>query len=66
MPKDPLFGQDGAEHPRTYNDVCIALLARQIGATVVKREVAHIGQIAEVIHFQLTDVEDPSRQEKKS
>jgi predicted nucleic acid-binding protein len=52
------LGKMDPKNPRTYNDVCIALLARQIGATVVTRDVGHFGQIAEVIAFYFRDVED--------
>jgi predicted nucleic acid-binding protein len=38
--------------PRLYNDVCIALLARQIGATVVTTNPADFEQIARFVDFR--------------
>lgn len=40
------------KQPRIYNDVCIALLARQIGATVLTRNLADFTSIGEVIDFK--------------
>ena len=41
---------------RGYSDVCIALLARQIGATVVTRDVDDFRKINKVIDFRFRDV----------
>ena len=43
-------------HPRIYNDVCIALLARQIGATVVTLNASDFAQIKRVVDFRLRNV----------
>ncbi|MBW2351919.1 MAG: hypothetical protein JRF51_01675 [Deltaproteobacteria bacterium] len=40
-------------HPRIYNDVCIALLARQIGATVVTVNTSNFEKIRTVVDFRL-------------
>ena len=42
--------------PGAYNDVCIALLARQIGATLVTRNTDDFKRIREVIDFRFRDV----------
>jgi predicted nucleic acid-binding protein len=42
--------------PSAYNDVCIALLARQIGATVVTRDTDDFSRIRQVIDFRFRDV----------
>lgn len=42
--------------PSAYNDVCIALLARQIGATVVTRDTDDFRRIRQVIDFRFRDV----------
>lgn len=39
------------KQPRIYNDVCIALLARQIGAVVVTKNIADFAEIGKVIDF---------------
>jgi predicted nucleic acid-binding protein len=44
------------KNPRDYNDVCIALLSRQIGATVITRNVEDFKRINEVIDFSFRDV----------
>jgi len=44
------------KHPRGYNDVCIALLARQIGATVVTRDIDHFNKIKKFIDISFRDV----------
>jgi len=43
-------------HPRIYNDVCIALLARQIGATVVTLNASDFAEIQTVVDFRLRNV----------
>ena len=42
--------------PRDYNDVCIALLARQIGATVVTCNYSDFESIRRVIDFEFREV----------
>ena len=49
-------GKLDPKNPRQYNDVCIALLARQIGATVVTRDISHFKNIQKVIDFRYRDV----------
>lgn len=44
------------KQPRIYNDVCIALLARQAGATVVTKNTADFEIIREVIDFRFREV----------
>ena len=44
-------GKLDPKNPRQYNDVCIALLARQIGATVVTADLIDFQQIQKVIDF---------------
>ncbi len=43
-------------NPRQYNDVCIALLARQIGATVVTLDISDFKKIQKVVDFRIRDV----------
>jgi predicted nucleic acid-binding protein len=43
-------------NPRQYNDVCIALLARQIGATVITRDISDFKAIRRVVAFRFRDV----------
>ena len=43
-------------HPRIYNDVCIALLARQIGGTVVTLNASDFAEIQRVVDFRLRNV----------
>jgi predicted nucleic acid-binding protein len=43
-------------NPRIYNDVCIALLARQIGATVVTVNIADFAEIHQVVDFRFRGV----------
>lgn len=50
------FGKPDPKNPRGYSDVCIALLARQIGATVVTRDVDDFRKINKVIDFRFRDV----------
>ena len=49
-------GKLDPKNPRDYNDVCIALLARQIGATVITRNVDAFERINEAIDFNFRDV----------
>jgi len=49
-------GKLDPNNPRGYNDVCIALLARQIGATVISRNVDDFKRIDEVIDFNFRDI----------
>ena len=39
-------------HPKIYNDVCIALLTRQIGATLVTKNIKDFTVIREIIKFK--------------
>ena len=43
-------------NPRIYNDVCIALLARQIGATLVTVNISDFEQIHGVVDFMFRKV----------
>ena len=43
-------------NPRIYNDVCIALLARQIGAIVVTTNISDFEKINQVIDFKSRQV----------
>jgi len=43
-------------NPRQYIDVCIALLAGQIGATVVTLDISHFKRIQNVADFRFRDV----------
>ena len=49
-------GKLDPKNPSDYNDVCIALLARQIGATVITRNVDDFKRINEAIGFNFRDV----------
>jgi predicted nucleic acid-binding protein len=42
--------------PRIYNDVCIALLARQIGAIVVTTNISDFENIHQVVDFKFRQV----------
>lgn len=44
------------KQPRHYNDVCIAMLARQIGATVVTTDVQDFQRIQDIVGFRLRTV----------
>jgi len=46
-------------YPRIYNDVSIALLARQIGATVVTVNISDLEEIHQVIDFRFRKVMEP-------
>ena len=45
-------GKLDPKNPRSYNDICIALLARQIGAAVVTRDVDDFKKIKKIVDFQ--------------
>ncbi|MFZ0448836.1 MAG: hypothetical protein WAL98_06300 [Desulfatiglandaceae bacterium] len=47
-------------HLRIYNDVSIALLARQIGATVVTGNISNFKEIHKVVDFRFRDVNQRS------
>jgi predicted nucleic acid-binding protein len=49
-------GKLDPRNPGQYNDVCIALLARQIGATVVTRDINDFKRIQSVVDFRYRDV----------
>ena len=49
-------GKLDPSNPRRYNDVCIALLARQIGATVVTQDISDFKEIQKVVDFRFRDV----------
>ena len=49
-------GELDPRNPRQYNDVCIALLARQIGATVVTRDINDFKRIQSAVDFRYRDV----------
>jgi predicted nucleic acid-binding protein len=50
------IGKLDPANPRQYNDVCIAFLARQIGATVVTRDIHDFKRIRRVVAFRFRDV----------
>jgi predicted nucleic acid-binding protein len=50
------LGKLDPANPRQYNDVCIALLARQIGATVVTQDINDFMKIGRVVDFRFRDV----------
>jgi len=49
-------GKMDPRNPRQYNDVCIALLAGQIGATVVTLDISDFKRIQSVVDFRFRDV----------
>lgn len=49
-------GKLDPSNPGQYNDVCIALLARQIGATVVTLDISDFKRIQKVVDFRYRDV----------
>jgi predicted nucleic acid-binding protein len=49
-------GRLDPSNPRIYNDVCIALLARQIGATVVTLNISDFEKIQQVVDFRFRKV----------
>ena len=50
------IGKLDPKNPRQYSDVCIAMLARQIGATVVTRDIDDFKRIRSVVDFRFRDV----------
>jgi len=50
------IGKLDPKKPGQHNDVCIALLARQIGATVVTRNINDFKKIRSVVDFRFRDV----------
>lgn len=50
------IGKVDPRNPRQYNDVSIALLARQIGATVVTRDISDFKRIRNVVDFRFRNV----------
>ena len=49
-------GRLDPKQPRHYNDVCIAMLARQIGATVITTDIEDFRRIHNVIDFRFRHV----------
>jgi predicted nucleic acid-binding protein len=49
-------GKLNPAHPHIYNDACIALLARQIGATVVTENGSDFETIRTVVDFRFREV----------
>ena len=49
-------GKMDPKNPGHYNDVCIALLARQIGATVVTLDISDFKRIQSAVDFRCRDV----------
>jgi predicted nucleic acid-binding protein len=49
-------GKLNPQHPRIYNDVCIALLSRQIGATLVTGDINDFEKIRKAIDFNFREV----------
>jgi predicted nucleic acid-binding protein len=49
-------GQLDPKQPRHYNDICIAMLARQTGATVVTTDIEDFQRIHNVIDFRFRHV----------
>ena len=45
-------GRLNPKYPKHYNDVCIALLSRQIGATLLTRNIQDFQAIQEVVDFK--------------
>jgi predicted nucleic acid-binding protein len=52
-------GKIDPKQPRIYNDVCIAALARQIGASVVTTNMRDFEEINRVIDFNFRSVSKP-------
>ncbi|CAB1061883.1 hypothetical protein D1BOALGB6SA_6658 [Olavius sp. associated proteobacterium Delta 1] len=48
-------GKLDPKNPRLYNDVCIALLAGQIGATVVTLDISDFKRIQSVVDFKFRE-----------
>jgi len=49
-------GKLDPKNPRLYNDVCIALLAGQIGATLVTLDIRDYKRIQSVVDFKFRDI----------
>jgi len=49
-------GRLDSSNPRIYNDVYIALLARQIGATVVTTNISDFEKIHQVVNFRFRKI----------
>ena len=49
-------GQLDPGNPRQYNDVCIALLASQIGATVLTLDIRDFSRIQRVVDFRFRGI----------
>ncbi len=49
-------GKMDPRNPKQYNDVCIALLAGQVGATVVTLDISDFKRIQSVVDFRFRDV----------
>ncbi len=49
-------GKLDPSNPKKYNDVCIALLARQIGATVVTQDISDFKKIQKVVDFRFRGI----------
>ncbi len=49
-------GKLNPKNPRHYNDICIALLAGQIGATVVTLDINDFKRIQSVVDFRFRDI----------
>ena len=49
-------GKLDPDNPRQYNKICIAMLARQIGATVVTLDINDFKRIQSVVDFKYRDV----------
>jgi len=50
-------GKLNPKYPKIYNDICIALLSRQIGATLLTRNLQDFIQIREVIDFKYREAQ---------
>jgi PIN domain. len=50
------IGRLDPANPRIYNDVCIALLARQIGATVITTNISDFKKIHKAVDFKFRNV----------
>jgi len=49
-------GKLDPKNPRLYNDVCIALLAGQIGATLITLDISDFKRIQSVVDFRFRDI----------
>lgn len=55
------LGKLDPTNPRTYNDICISLLSRQVGATLVTRDIADFETIRRLIDFNFRDIADDAQ-----